>query len=72
MITSPLESSGIRVLMRSSTAGPALTIIITFLGAFREATSSWSVWQPTTLGCLPRLAVKASVTLVVRLKTAIE
>jgi len=67
MITSPGESSGTRRPMRSSTAGPALTIIITRRGASRAATSASSEWQPTTPGWRPRPPTNASVTLWVRL-----
>jgi hypothetical protein len=58
------------VLSRNNKAAYAWTnlgVIEERRGDFSDATSSWSVRQPTTLGCLPRSAVNASVTLVVRL-----
>ena len=53
--------------MRSSTAGPALTIIITLRGLARLATRSWSEWQPTNFLPFARPAMKSSTLLVVRL-----
>ncbi len=47
MITSPGCKSGMSFSMNSSTAGPALTISITFRGVARLPTSSSSEWQPT-------------------------
>ena len=67
MITSPGESSGMSFSMNSSTAGPALTISITFRGDARLPTSSSSEWQPTKFLPLARPASSSSTLLTVRL-----
>ena len=56
--------------MRSSTAGPALTIIITLRGFARFFTRSSSEWQPTNFLPFARPAMNSSTFSVVRLKTA--
>ena len=70
MMMSPGESSGISCSISSSTAGPALTIIITLRGLARFLTSSSSEWQPTNFLPLARPSMNSSTTLVVRLNTA--
>ena len=66
---SPSSKSGSSWAMTASTAGPALTMIITLRGRFRLATNSSIVSKPWI--CLPAAspAMNSSIVAMVRLNT---